>query len=228
MRDCARMENARDWEAAMSDGSMDDDQFRSSGDDEAVPENWEGNMDWELNSTGVDGGHYVYPPTPFVEVPTISSRMLEYYEQLFESSYDSMAFYQEENFARMERIKNNLPGRNLPSRMPIWTLRENRLPVVGRPGHIQYRHPNEPLEHCMDPMLAGGVFPWRTHEEGNITMPVRSEYEVMCLWGIYESATAEVITEAVTTPVLDPTWGCEGGAPVDIEGYPLRMLLLAR
>eukprot|EP00978_Attheya_sp_CCMP212_P032984 scaffold131077_cov59-Attheya_sp.AAC.1 len=194
MRDGARMENAQDWEAAMSDGSMDDDESRSSGDDEAVPENLERNMDWELNSTSADGGHYVYPPTPFVEVPTISSRMvLEYYEQLFESSYDFMAFYQEEHFARMERIKSNLPGRNLPSTMPIWTLRENRLPVVGRPGHIQYRHPNEPLEHCMDLISAGGVFPCRTNEEGNITMHIWSEYEVMCLWGLYEVVTAEVI-----------------------------------
>eukprot|EP00978_Attheya_sp_CCMP212_P028305 scaffold97399_cov35-Attheya_sp.AAC.4 len=142
MRDGTRMENVRDWEAAMSDGSIDDDESRSSGDDE------ERNMDWELNSTGADGRHYVYLPTPFVEVPTISSRMLEYYEQLFESSYDFMAFYQEEHFAWMERIKSNLPGRNLLSTMPIWMLRENRLPpVIGRLGHIQYQHPNEPLEH---------------------------------------------------------------------------------
>eukprot|EP00978_Attheya_sp_CCMP212_P022443 scaffold66984_cov63-Attheya_sp.AAC.1 len=107
-----------------------------------------------------------------------------------------MGFYQEEHFAQMEWIKSNLPGRNLPSTMPIWTLRENRLPVVGRLGHIQYRHPNEPFEHCMDSMSAGGVFPCSTNEEGNITMPIRSEYEVMCLWGLCEAATAEVITEA--------------------------------
>eukprot|EP00978_Attheya_sp_CCMP212_P015573 scaffold40115_cov58-Attheya_sp.AAC.4 len=131
MRDGARMENARDGEAAMSEGSIDHDESRSSGDDEVVPENWERNMDWELNSTGTDGGHYIYPPTPFVKVPTISSRMLEYYEQLFENSYDFMVYYQEEHFARMERIESNLPGRNLPSTMPIWTLRENRLPVIG-------------------------------------------------------------------------------------------------
>eukprot|EP00978_Attheya_sp_CCMP212_P010191 scaffold24472_cov76-Attheya_sp.AAC.1 len=133
-----------------------------------------------------------------------------------------MAYYQEEHFARMKRIESNLPGRNLPSTMPIWTLRENRLPVVGRPGHIQYRHPNEPVEHCMDPMSAGGVFPCRTtNKEGNITMPIRSEYEVMCLWGLYEATTADVIKEAVTAPVLDPTWDCDGGAPVDVEGYPI-------
>eukprot|EP00978_Attheya_sp_CCMP212_P042331 scaffold255916_cov40-Attheya_sp.AAC.1 len=135
-------------------------------------------MDWELNSTEEDGSRYIYLTAPFVEVPTISSRrMLEYYEQLFENSYDFMANYQEEHFARMERIESNLPGRNLPSTMPIWTLMENRLPVVGRPGHIQYRHPNEPVEHCMDPMSTGGVFPCRTNEEGNITIPIRSEYE---------------------------------------------------
>eukprot|EP00978_Attheya_sp_CCMP212_P020777 scaffold59972_cov68-Attheya_sp.AAC.1 len=181
MRDGAKMENARDGEAAMSEGSIDHDESRSAGDDEAAPENWERDMDWEMNSTGADGGHYIYPPAPFVEVPTISSRMLEYYEQLFENSYDFMAYYQEEHFARMKRIKSNLPGRNLLQTMPIWTLRENRLPVVGRPGHIQYRHPNETVEHCMDPMSAGGVFPCRTNKEGNITMPIRSEYEVMCL-----------------------------------------------
>eukprot|EP00978_Attheya_sp_CCMP212_P023733 scaffold73240_cov61-Attheya_sp.AAC.1 len=213
MMDGARMENALDGEAAMSEGSVDHDESRSAGDDESVPENWERNMDWELNSTNEDGSRYIYPAAPFVEVPTISLRMLEYYEQLFENSYDFMAYYQEEHFARMERIESNLPGRNLPSTMPIWTLRENRLPVVGRPGHIQYRHPNEPVEHCMDPMSAGGVFPCRTNEEGNITMPIRSEYEVMCLWGLYEATTADVIKEVVTAPVLDLTWDCDGGAP---------------
>eukprot|EP00978_Attheya_sp_CCMP212_P040783 scaffold226300_cov48-Attheya_sp.AAC.1 len=70
-------------------------------------------------------------------------------------------------------------------------------------------------------MSAGGVFPCRTNEEGNITMPIRSEYEVMCLWGLYEATTVDVIKEAVTTPVLDPTWDCDGGAPVDVKGYPL-------
>eukprot|EP00978_Attheya_sp_CCMP212_P047991 scaffold458133_cov71-Attheya_sp.AAC.1 len=115
MRDGARMENgARDGEAAMSEGSIDHDESRSAGDDEAVPENWEErDMDWEMNSTGADGGHYIYLPAPFVEVPTIALRMLEYYEQLFENSYDFMAYYQEEYFARMKRIESNLPGRNL-------------------------------------------------------------------------------------------------------------------
>eukprot|EP00978_Attheya_sp_CCMP212_P037368 scaffold175527_cov64-Attheya_sp.AAC.5 len=172
MSDYARREHGRDWwESTMSDGSMGDNESSSLGDDDAVLENW------ELNSMGADGGHYVYPPTLFVEVPTISSRMLEYYEQLFENSYDFMAHYQEEHFARMGRIRDNLPGRNLPPTMPIWTLWENRLPVIGQPGHVQYRHPNEPLEHCMDPMSAGGVFPCRTNEEGNITMPIRQEYD---------------------------------------------------
>eukprot|EP00978_Attheya_sp_CCMP212_P010192 scaffold24472_cov76-Attheya_sp.AAC.2 len=78
MMDGARMENALDREAAMSEGSIDHDESRSAGDDEAVPENWERNMDWELNSTEADGSHYIYPPAPFVEAPTISSRMLEY------------------------------------------------------------------------------------------------------------------------------------------------------
>eukprot|EP00978_Attheya_sp_CCMP212_P038774 scaffold195571_cov36-Attheya_sp.AAC.2 len=70
-------------------------------------------------------------------------------------------------------------------------------------------------------MSVGGVFPCRTNEEGNITMPIRLEYEVMCLWGLYEATTADVIKEAVTAPVLDPTWDCDGRAPVDVEGYPL-------
>eukprot|EP00978_Attheya_sp_CCMP212_P005323 scaffold11894_cov53-Attheya_sp.AAC.1 len=128
MSDGASRENVQDWEAVMSDGSMDDDESRGLGDDEAVPENWELNINWELNSMGADGGHYVYPPAPFVKVPTILSRMLEYYEQQFENSYDFMAFYQEEHFARMERIRDNLPGRNLLLTMSIWTLWENRLP----------------------------------------------------------------------------------------------------
>eukprot|EP00978_Attheya_sp_CCMP212_P045084 scaffold332904_cov63-Attheya_sp.AAC.1 len=114
MSDGASRENVQDWEAAMSDGSMEDDESRGLGDDESVPENWELNLNWELNSMGADGGHYVYPSPPFVEVPTILTRMLEYYEQLFENSYDFMAFYQEEHFARMEHIRDNLPGRNLP------------------------------------------------------------------------------------------------------------------
>eukprot|EP00978_Attheya_sp_CCMP212_P046501 scaffold395715_cov35-Attheya_sp.AAC.1 len=71
MRDGARIENARNGEAAMSEGSIDHDKPRSSGDDEAVPENWERDMEWELNSTEADGGHYIYRPAPFVEVPTI-------------------------------------------------------------------------------------------------------------------------------------------------------------
>eukprot|EP00978_Attheya_sp_CCMP212_P028646 scaffold99548_cov63-Attheya_sp.AAC.5 len=70
-------------------------------------------------------------------------------------------------------------------------------------------------------MLAGGMFPCRTNEEGNITMPIRQEYDIMCLRNIYDSATAEVFKEAVTAPVLDPEWGCNGGVPVDVEGYPL-------
>eukprot|EP00978_Attheya_sp_CCMP212_P037369 scaffold175527_cov64-Attheya_sp.AAC.6 len=43
----------------------------------------------------------------------------------------------------------------------------------------------------------------------------------MCLWNIYDSATAEVFKEAVTAPELNPTWGCNGGALVDVKGYPL-------
>eukprot|EP00978_Attheya_sp_CCMP212_P001272 scaffold2630_cov72-Attheya_sp.AAC.2 len=43
----------------------------------------------------------------------------------------------------------------------------------------------------------------------------------MCLRNIHDSATAEVFEEAVTAPVLDPEWGCNGGAPVDVEGYHL-------
>eukprot|EP00978_Attheya_sp_CCMP212_P001273 scaffold2630_cov72-Attheya_sp.AAC.3 len=175
MRDGASRENVQDWEALMSDGSMGDDESGDLGDEKSVPENWELNINWELNSMGADGGLYVYPPEPFVEVPTISSRMLEYYEQLFENSYDFMAYYQGEHFAQMERIRDNLPGRNLPSTMLIWTLWENRLPVVGQPGYVQYRHPNEPVEHCMDPMSAGDMFPCRTNKEGNITMPTRQE-----------------------------------------------------
>eukprot|EP00978_Attheya_sp_CCMP212_P028647 scaffold99548_cov63-Attheya_sp.AAC.6 len=123
MSDGGSRENVQDWEAAMSDRSMDDDESGGLGDNEAVPENWELNINWELNSMGAaDVGHYVYLPEPFVEVPTISSRTLEYYEQLFENSYDFMAYYQGEHFALMKRIRDNLPGRNLPSTMPIWTL----------------------------------------------------------------------------------------------------------
>eukprot|EP00978_Attheya_sp_CCMP212_P043099 scaffold275133_cov65-Attheya_sp.AAC.2 len=132
-----------------------------------------------------------------------------------------MAYYQGEHFARMERIRDNQPGRNLPSTMPIWTLWENMLHIVGQPGYVQYRHPNEPMEHCLDPMFAGGMFPCHTNEEGNITMPIRQEYDVMCLRNIYDAATAEVFEKAVTAPVLHPEWGCDGGAPVDVEGYPL-------
>eukprot|EP00978_Attheya_sp_CCMP212_P013257 scaffold33355_cov36-Attheya_sp.AAC.6 len=200
MSDGASRENVQDWKAVMSDGSMDDNESEGLGDDESVPENWELNINWELNSMGADGGLYVYPPEPFIEVPTISSRTLEYYEQLFENSYDFMAYYKGEHFAWMGRIRDNLPG---------------------RPGFVQYRHPNEPVEHCMDPMLAGGMFTYRTNEEGNIMMPIRQEYDAMCLRNIYDSTTAEVFEEAVTAPVLDPEWGCDGGTPVDVEGYPL-------
>eukprot|EP00978_Attheya_sp_CCMP212_P043833 scaffold293043_cov71-Attheya_sp.AAC.4 len=222
MSDGASRENVQDWwEAAMSDGSMGADESGGLGDNESVPENWELNINWELTSMGADGGLYAYLPEPFVEVSMMSSWTLEYYEQLFENSYDFMAYYQGEHFARMERIRDNLPGRNLPLTMPIWTLWENRLPGVGQLGYVQYQHPNEPVEHCMDPMWAGGMFPCRTNDEGNITMPIRQEYDIMCLRNIHDSATAEVFEEAVTAPVLDPEWGCDSGAPVDVEGYPL-------
>eukprot|EP00978_Attheya_sp_CCMP212_P009630 scaffold22852_cov63-Attheya_sp.AAC.2 len=130
-------------------------------------------------------------------------------------------YYQEEHFARMSRIRDNLPGRNLLSTMPIWTLWENMPQVAGQPGFIQYRHPNEPFVHVMDPVSAGATFPCRMNEEGNIMMPLRQEYDEQWLWNMEDANTANVFDEVLTAPVLEQGWCCDNGAPVDVEGYPL-------
>eukprot|EP00978_Attheya_sp_CCMP212_P006582 scaffold15278_cov37-Attheya_sp.AAC.4 len=91
MSDGASGENVHDWDTAMSYGSTDSDEPEDFGDEESVPENW------ELYSMGADGRYYVFLSEPFVVVPTISSRTLEYHEQLLEASYEFMAYYQGEH-----------------------------------------------------------------------------------------------------------------------------------
>jgi hypothetical protein len=175
----------------------------------------------DVNSQEADGRDYVYPPEPVVAEPELEPRDLEYDAQLFEASYDYMAYFQEQHFARMRRIEGNLPGRNLPTTMPIWTLWENRLPVVGRAGFIQYRPPDELAGHGMDPMSASATGPCRTNEEGNIIMPGRHEYDTMWLRHMHDADTANVFHDVLTARGLDQEWRYDSGAPVDVEGYPL-------
>eukprot|EP00978_Attheya_sp_CCMP212_P033588 scaffold136388_cov34-Attheya_sp.AAC.2 len=133
-----------------------------------------------------------------------------------------MAYYQGEHFARMGHIRDNIPGRNLPSTtMPIWTSWENRPQVAGRPGFVQYRHPNEPFVYAMDSMSAGGMFLCHTNAEGNITMPVKQEYDAHWLRNMEDPETAGAFREAVTSPIIAQEWRCDNGAPVDVAGYPL-------
>eukprot|EP00978_Attheya_sp_CCMP212_P033587 scaffold136388_cov34-Attheya_sp.AAC.1 len=82
MSDGAGVENGQDPEDAMSDGSTDGDESEEFCDE--VSDDFA--EDDDMNSMGADGRHYVFPPEPFVVVPTISTRTLEYHEHLFEAS----------------------------------------------------------------------------------------------------------------------------------------------
>eukprot|EP00978_Attheya_sp_CCMP212_P023129 scaffold70166_cov59-Attheya_sp.AAC.1 len=160
---------------------------------------------------GADGRHYVFPPEPFVMVPTISSRMLEYHEQLLEALYEFMEYYQGEHYARMGRIRDNLPDSNLPTTIPIWTLWEDRPHIAGQPGYVQYRHPNEPWDVCMSHKRGGEHYDALA---AGIRCALATEY-------IKDWETAVAFRKVVTAPVITHEWRCNNSARVDVEGYPL-------